>query len=60
MFIGKQFVSPEEEDLMLTNQFKHMQEMANAPFGPNTTITKEDYIKKLQELDEAEKKHYNE
>ena len=30
---------------MATNQFKHMQEMANAPFFPNTNITKEDYAK---------------
>jgi hypothetical protein len=30
---------------MATNQFKNMQEMANAPFGPNMGLSKEDYAK---------------
>jgi hypothetical protein len=34
-----------------------MQEMANAPFGPNMNLTKEEYAKQLAELEEAERKH---
>ena len=31
--------------------------MANAPFGPNMNLTKEEYAKQLAELEEAERKH---
>jgi hypothetical protein len=32
-YIGKEFNKAEAEDLMATNVFKHMQELATAPFG---------------------------
>ena len=44
-FIGQEFNPAETEDLMATNQFENMQEMANAPFGPNMDISKEEYAK---------------
>lgn len=59
-FIGQEFFMQEEEDLMELNQFEHMQEMANAPFFPNTNITKEDYAKQVEEIEIAEAKAYNE
>jgi hypothetical protein len=31
--------------------------MANAPFGKNMEISKEEYAKQLAELEEAERKH---
>ena len=31
--------------------------MANAPFGPNMEMSKEQYVKQLAELEEAEKKN---
>jgi hypothetical protein len=31
--------------------------MANAPFGPDMNLTKEEYAKQLAELEEAERKH---
>lgn len=34
-----------------------MQEMANAPFGPNMNLSKEEYAKQVAELEEAERKH---
>lgn len=43
-FIGQEFGSVDKEDLMATNQFENMQEMANAPFGPGG-LTKEEYAK---------------
>ena len=43
--------------MMATNQFDNMQEMANAPFGPNMTLSKEEYAKQIAELEEAERKH---
>jgi hypothetical protein len=45
MYIGQAFNTMENEDLMATNQFENMQEMANAPFGPNMNISKEEYAK---------------
>lgn len=59
-YIGQEFNSPEVEDLMATNQFKNMQEIANAPFGPNAQITKEEYAKQVEELELAEAKLQNE
>ena len=60
-YIGKEFNKAEVEDIMATNVFKHMQELATAPFGSNTGLSKEEYINKLlKELEEAEKKHHNE
>lgn len=43
--------------MMATNQFKNMQEMANAPFGPNMNMTKEEYAQEVAALEEAERKH---
>lgn len=31
--------------------------MANAPFGPNMEVSKEQYAKQIAELEEAEKKN---
>ena len=31
--------------------------MANAPFGPNMGLSKEEYAKQIADLEEAEKKH---
>ena len=45
-YIGKEFNKAEVEDLMATNVFKHMQELATAPFGSNTGLSKEEYINK--------------
>lgn len=47
----------EKEDLTPLNQFENMQEMANAPFGPNMNVSKEEYAKQIAELEEAEKKN---
>ena len=44
---------------MATNQFENMQEMANAPFGPNGQ-SKEDYAKQVEEMELAEQKALNE
>ena len=44
-FIGQEFNSAEREDLMATNQFENMQEMASAPFGPSMGLTKEEYAR---------------
>jgi hypothetical protein len=43
IFVGQAFNSIENEDLMATNQFENMQEMANAPFGPKMNLSKEEY-----------------
>ena len=37
-----------------------MQEMANAPFFPNTNMTKEEYAKQEEEIELAEAKAFNE
>ena len=42
---------------MATNQFENMQEMANAPFGPDMGLTKEEYAQQVEDLEKAEKKH---
>ena len=42
---------------MATNQFENMQEMANAPFGQDMGLTKEEYAKQVEDLEKAEKKH---
>lgn len=34
--------------------------MANAPFGPNMTLSKEEYAKQIEDLEKAEKKHLEE
>lgn len=49
-----------KEDPTATNQFKNMQEMANAPFGPGSGMTKEEYAKQVKEIEDAERKHHNE
>lgn len=49
-----------KEDPTATNQLKNMQEMANAPFGPGSGMTKEEYAKQVKEIEEAERKHHNE
>jgi hypothetical protein len=56
-FVGQAFNTIENEDLMATNQFENMQEMANAPFGPKMNLSKEEYAKQLEELEEAERIH---
>ena len=49
-----------KEDPTATNQLKNMQEMANAPFGPGSGMTKEEYARQVREIEEAERKHHNE
>ena len=56
-YIGQTFNPIDNEDLMATNQLPNMQEMANAPFGPDMNLTKDEYAKQLAELEEAERKH---
>ena len=56
-YIGKEFAEVEKEDMMATNQFDNMQEMANAPFGPNMSMSKEEYAQQIAALEEAERKH---
>ena len=34
--------------------------MANAPFGPGSGMTKEEYAQQVREIEEAERKHHNE
>jgi hypothetical protein len=36
-----------------------MQEIANAPFGPNMNLSKEEYARKMAAIEEAEKMHDN-
>lgn len=45
---------------MPENQLPNIKEMANAPFGPLMDMTKEEYSKKLQELEEQERRALNE
>ena len=54
-YLGQEFNSVEQEDITPQNQFENMQEMANAPFGPNLEVSKEQYAQQLAELEEAEK-----
>ena len=54
-FIGQELGEVDQEDLMATNQFQNMQEMANAPFGPGG-LSKEEYAKQVAALEEAERK----
>ena len=54
-FIGKELGNKQEnEDMMATNQMENLKEMANAPFGPNQEMTREEYVKKLTLLEEQE------
>lgn len=41
-FIGQEFLQAEMEDATYANALQNMQEMANAPFGPNG-MSKEEY-----------------
>ena len=52
--IGQVVAKGEVEDKVPSNQFDNMQEIANAPFGPKTNISKEEYVKKMTQLEEAE------
>ena len=58
--MGRQLTQVMKEDPTATSQFKNMQEMANAPFGPGSGMTKEEYAKQVKEIEEAERKHHNE
>jgi hypothetical protein len=44
---------------MVSNAFKSMQEIANAPFGGINGMTKEAYARELRLLEEAAQKHDN-
>ena len=39
-FIGQEFVEQEKEDIVMPNELENMKEMASAPFGPETAMTK--------------------
>ena len=41
-YIGQEFLQAEMEDATYANALQNMQEMANAPFGPNG-MSKEEY-----------------
>ena len=57
-FIGQELVQPEIEDLAAANALLLQQEMANSPWMQQG-MTKEEYAKGLQEIEEAAKKHDN-
>ena len=55
-YVGREFVKAELEDTTHANALQDMQEMANAPFGPNG-MSKEEYAAQIRAIEEAAAKH---
>lgn len=47
-YINKEFKKAEKEDIIDETAFKNMQEIYNENLGFNKTMTREDYVSKIQ------------
>ena len=59
-YINKELKKNEKEDLMIKSQLENMKEMAAAPFGPNSGITREQYVRRVTILEQQLEKQKEE